>query len=41
MKKMKELHADASYLNTADYNKLIKEQVVRYTKVFESIGARQ
>jgi tripartite-type tricarboxylate transporter receptor subunit TctC len=41
LKKMKELHADASYLNTADYNKAINEQVVRYTKLFEAIGARQ
>ena len=41
LKKMKELRADASYLNTADYNKAINEQVVRYTKLFEAIGARQ
>jgi tripartite-type tricarboxylate transporter receptor subunit TctC len=41
MSKMKELRADISYLNTADYNKSIKEQVLHYTKVFESIGVRQ
>ena len=41
LNKMKELHADVSYLNTADYNKSIKEQVIHYTKVFESIGVRQ
>lgn len=39
--KMKELHADISYLNTADYNNSIKEQVEHYTKLFESIGVRQ
>jgi tripartite-type tricarboxylate transporter receptor subunit TctC len=41
LNKMKELHADVSYLNTADYNKSIKEQVIHYTKVFESIGVRR
>lgn len=38
--KMKDIHADVSYLNTADYNNLIKEQLIHYTKVFESIGVR-
>jgi tripartite-type tricarboxylate transporter receptor subunit TctC len=41
MNKMKDIHADVSYLNTADYNKVIKEQVIHYTKVFESIGVRK
>lgn len=39
--KMNELHANISYLNTADYNASIKEQVERYTQLFDSIGVRQ
>lgn len=39
--KFKELHANTSYLNTADYNNSIKEQVEHYTQLFESIGVRQ
>jgi len=39
--KMNELHANISYLNTADYNNSIKEQVEHYTNLFESIGVRQ
>ncbi|MEL7564841.1 MAG: tripartite tricarboxylate transporter substrate binding protein [Dehalobacterium sp.] len=38
--KMTELHANISYLNTADYNNSIKEQVEHYTNLFESIGVR-
>lgn len=39
--KMKEMHAIPSYMNTADYNNSIKEQVQRYTQLFESMGVRQ
>ncbi|MEL1134110.1 tripartite tricarboxylate transporter substrate binding protein [Desulfitobacterium sp. THU1] len=39
--KMKEIHANISYLNTTDYNNSINEQVEHYTKLFESIGVRQ
>lgn len=39
--KMKEMHANPSYMNTADYNNLIKEQVEQYTQLFESMGVRQ
>lgn len=41
IKKMEEMHAKTSYLNTADYNNSIKEQVEQYTKLFDSIGVRQ
>ncbi|MCB8816708.1 tripartite tricarboxylate transporter substrate binding protein [Desulfosporosinus shakirovi] len=39
--KMKEMHGNASYLNTADYNNSIKEQVEQYTELFDSMGVRQ
>ncbi|AGA70106.1 hypothetical protein Desdi_2691 [Desulfitobacterium dichloroeliminans LMG P-21439] len=41
MDKMKELHANISYMNTADYNNTIQEQVGHYTELFDSIGVRQ